>query len=65
MLDYPMNPIDHNYNLLYAIYFNSVLQISDNLSLPFWFYTQNLGAFFLPSPCVLHSLPISFIKLII
>lgn len=61
-----MNPTDHNYNnLLYAIYFNSVLKISDNISLPFWFYIQNLGVFFLPPPCVLHSLPIAFLKLII
>ena len=57
-----MNPTDHNYNnLLYAIYFNSVLQIYDYISLPFRFYTQNLGVFFyLPHvcyiPCLSHFL---------
>jgi len=55
-----MNPTDHNYNNKYAIYFNSVLQISDYISLTFKFHTQNLGVF-LPTPYVLHSLPISFL----
>ena len=55
-----MNPTDHNYNNKYAIYFNSVLQISDYISLPFRFYTQNLGVFYLPHmcciPCLSHFL---------